>query len=195
MSRVLKTVLVAALPALLLVGALLLLTGQLPYKVYVVHTGSMTPTIPTRSLVIVREHHFHVGQVVSFHVNGGIVTHRLLAIDKNGTITTKGDANATDDPWHPPVASIIGGVVAAPRYLGYWLMYARNPFGFASVLLMLLVLWQIWTLPVAGRPRTTAAPASVEPSERAFELGIYAIPTDLFAITLEEPALQTARAD
>jgi len=191
LSSVLKTMLLAAVPVLLLVGALLFLTGQLPYKVYVVHTGSMTPTIPTRSLVIVREHQYHVGEVVSFRVNGEIVTHRLVAINANGTITTKGDANRTDDPWHPPVANIIGGVVAAPRYLGYWLMYARNPFGFASVLLMLLVLWQIWTLPVAARSGATATPAAEEP----IGLGIYAIPTDLFAMRLEESAYQGAPTD
>ncbi len=153
-------------------------TGNLPYRVYVVHTGSMTPTIPPESAVVVREGRYEVGQVISFTVHGEVVSHRLIAINPNGTITTKGDANRTADPWHVPVSSIIGGVVAAPRRLGYLLTYVKTPQGGASILVALLCLWQIWALagdlspeglsdrPPARRPagrgsrRARAVPAS-----------------------------------
>jgi signal peptidase len=121
-------------------------TGNLPYRVYVVHTGSMYPTIPPESAVVVREGDYRVGQVVSFVEHGNVVSHRLLAIHPDGTITTKGDANATADPWHVPVSNIIGGVVAAPRHLGYLLTYLKLPTGAASIVLALVCLWQIWGL-------------------------------------------------
>lgn len=121
-------------------------TGNLPYRVYVVHTGSMIPTIPPESAVVVREGDYHVGEVVSFVEHGNVVSHRLLAIHPDGTITTKGDGNRTADPWHVPVSNIIGGVVAAPRHLGYLLTYVRSPEGAASIVVGLLCLWQVWAL-------------------------------------------------
>ena len=121
-------------------------SGALPYKVYVIHTGSMTPTIPPKSAVVVREHQYRIGQVVTFTEGGHTVTHRLIAISTSGMTTTKGDADRTVDPWHVPTSQIVGGVVAAPRQVGYWLEYLRNPVGLASILLSLLVCWQIWAL-------------------------------------------------
>ncbi|HEY2480310.1 MAG TPA: signal peptidase I [Solirubrobacterales bacterium] len=133
---------------LLLAGSAFVMreTGSLPYRVYVVHTGSMIPTIPPESAVIVREGEYHVGEVVSFLEHGDVVSHRLMAISPDGRITTKGDANRTADPWHVPTSNIIGGVVAAPKHLGYLLTYLRYPAGAASILLGLLCLWQVWAL-------------------------------------------------
>jgi signal peptidase len=128
-------------------------SGSLPYKVYVIHTGSMAPTIPPKSAVVVRQGTYHVGQVVIFTEDGLTVTHRLISIDANGLITTKGDANATADPWHVPQSQIVGGVVTTVPELGYWLIYLKNPMGIASVLLILLVLWQIWSI---GKPSAVA---------------------------------------
>lgn len=122
----------------------LLASGVLPYRVYVVHTGSMQPTIPSTSAVLVRVGEYKVGQPISFNEQGGVITHRLMRINANGTIDTKGDANATDDPWHVPTSAIIGGVVAHPMGLGYWLVFLKNPLGLASVFLSVLVCWQIW---------------------------------------------------
>ena len=143
-----KPVSVVVALALLVPAAALALyaSGNLPYRVYVVHTGSMRPTIPPESAVIVREHRYRVGQVISFTEHGTVVSHRLMAIAPDGRITTKGDANRTVDPWHVPVSNVIGGVVAAPRHLGYLLVYLKTLPGGASVLIALLCLWQIWAL-------------------------------------------------
>ncbi|MGN6445560.1 hypothetical protein [Amnibacterium sp.] len=117
-----------------------------PYRLYIVHTGSMEPTIPTRSAVVVQLHRFHVGEPVAFMEQGSVITHRLLSISSAGTITTKGDANTTADPWHPPVSAVLGGVIAAPPNLGYWLFYFKTPMGLISVLLAGLVCWQLWAI-------------------------------------------------
>jgi signal peptidase len=140
-SILLALILISSVAALLLYE-----TGHLPYRVYVVHTGSMYPTIPSESAVVVREDRYRVGEVVSFTENGEVVSHRLMAIKPDGTIVTKGDANRTIDPWHVPASNIIGGVVAAPRHLGYLLTYVKTPEGGASILIAFLCLWQIWAL-------------------------------------------------
>lgn len=144
--KLLKAALLLTVPFIAAMVVVVAAAGALPYKIYVIHTGSMVPTIPVKSAVVVREHHFRIGQVVTFTEGGHTVTHRLVAISATGMTTTKGDANRSVDPWHVPRNQIIGGVVAAPRQLGYWLEYLKNPVGVASVLLSLLVCWQIWAL-------------------------------------------------
>lgn len=139
-------------------------TGVLPYKVYVVHTGSMSPTIPSKSAVVVQEHQYHVGEVIAFTEHGTIVTHRLVAIHSNGTITTKGDANRTVDPWRDVHTSdIIGGVVAAPHMVGYYLTYVKNPEGIASIVVGLLCFWQICSLWMLGKELDEDPTAKAKP--------------------------------
>jgi hypothetical protein len=75
-----------------------------------------------------------------------LVTHRLVSINADGTVDTKGDANSSIDPWHVPKRSIIGGVVLAPHLVGFFLVYLRTPPGAASILLSILFAWQTWAL-------------------------------------------------
>jgi len=154
MFKLVKTALMALVALALLTVMILFSAGALPYKLYAVRTGSMGSTIPPRSAVLVRQDQYKLGQVISFRESGSVVTHRFVAEDADGTIVTKGDANVTDDAWHPTRASVIGGVVAAPRMVGYWLVYLRNPVGLLSILLAALCIVQIWV--IAGR----ADPAS-----------------------------------
>jgi len=142
--KFIKVGLLLVIPLLLLATFVVLATGAIPYKVYVINTGSMTPTIPPGSAVIVHEGHYRIGQVVTFGENGLTVTHRLVSINAQGLTTTKGDANATADPWHVPKSQIVGGVVAAPRYVGYWITYLKSPLGLGSIVLIIIVLWQVW---------------------------------------------------
>lgn len=93
-----------------------------------------------------------VGEPISFYENGRIVTHRLVAVHPDGTTDTKGDANATIDPWHVSTKAIIGQVVAAPAHLGYWLVYLRNPLGLLSILIAVLLCWQIWSFAGSEKP-------------------------------------------
>ena len=138
-------VLALVLPILALTAFVVAATGALPYKIYVVHTGSMTPAIPSKSAVVVLEGQYRVGEPVSFYEHGTVITHRLVSINANGTIDTKGDANTTVDPWHVTTSAIIGRVVAAPAELGYWITFFKNPAGLASMLFVVLACWQIWS--------------------------------------------------
>ena len=146
-----------ALPAL--AGTLLVLyaTGSIPYRVYVIHTSSMSPAIPSRSAVLVRASRYRVGQVITFREHGETITHRLVGFDHDGAAVTQGDANRSPDPWRVPRADIVGGVVLAPHFVGFALVYVRSPLGAASVLLALLAIWQTVGLSRALQPRGNGA--------------------------------------
>lgn len=165
MKRI-KLVALLLVPMLVLGAFVLALSGLLPYKIYAVQTGSMSPTIPSASVVIVQPGVYKVGQAVTFVEGDGVITHRLMAIHPDGTIDTKGDANATIDPWHVPTTAIIGGVVASPAHLGYWLVFLKNPLGLLAIVLAALLCWQIWTFD-AGETQSSKAPARRSRSRRS----------------------------
>ena len=159
LRKSLRTGSLLLLPALAVTVLGLYAAGAVPYKVYVIHTGSMSPAIPSRSAVIVREGRYHVGQVITFRVHGMLVTHRLVAVHRDGTIVTKGDADSSVDPWQARTQDIVGGVVLAPHMAGFAIVYLRSPLGAASIVLALLLFWQ--TLGLARRrPTRIAAPRS-----------------------------------
>ncbi len=97
-----------------LLGALVLLAvcvaipkaaGAAPYTIL---TGSMRPTLPPGTLVVVKPTPFEqigIGDVVTYQLNSGkseVVTHRVVGLtsDKQGrpALRTQGDANRTPDP-------------------------------------------------------------------------------------------------
>jgi signal peptidase len=170
-AKALKNIALVAVCLALVVPAVLLYTGVLPYRIYIIHTGSMIPTIPPRSAVVVRDGVYHVGQVISFESVNGIVTHRLIHREADGMLITKGDANRTADPGQTAPSHVIGGVVLAPRELGYWLVYLKNPAGAASILLTIACVWLIFSImsdlaerQQAGETAKTAATDGAAPA-------------------------------
>ena len=124
MKRVLGTLFNVFLLLGVIVAVPLVLTkvGVLPYRAYLIDTGSMTPTIPKWSAVLVRDGVYQKGQVISFQTPNGIVTHRLVVQNQDGTLGTKGDANTTIDPSFLPPDKVIGGVVANIPMAPFWLI-------------------------------------------------------------------------
>ena len=181
MSRVFKDALLVLLCLALIVPAALLASGRLPYQVYIVHTGSMTPTIPSRSAVIVKKGTYRLGQVIAFHEQNGVVTHRLIKREEGGTLLTKGDANRSADSWTLEPARVIGGVVAAPRMLGYWLQYLKDPAGLASLFMLIVCSWLIYSVTVGLTERWHGAPAVAVERRPAAQLAPSGVPPSLFA--------------
>ena len=147
----------AVLILILLAAIALVLTS--PYRLYVVKTGSMTPTIPVASAVLVNPHQApRPGQVVTFQDKGKVTTHRLLKIKNDGTLVTKGDANRTPDPWKLTQRNLLGTVTHRVPYLGWLLMYLRQPTGILSLLLMPCLLRLAWQIS-SRSPRQIEEPA------------------------------------
>jgi signal peptidase I len=106
------TVLATALCAACLgLAGLMLLPGLLGYQRYVITSGSMTGTYDRGSVVfddVVQVSDLRVGDVITYTPPAGsgpsgLITHRIAWIgsDQFGRrlLRTKGDANATPDPW------------------------------------------------------------------------------------------------
>jgi signal peptidase len=124
----------AAVFTVAVVGLLAINVGPrfLPYQALVVRSGSMSPTIPTGSVVFYRKvasSQVKVGDVIVFNAPGhdGLrVTHRVHAIrtGANGRyFITKGDANAAPDDWHVPAVGTGWVETAHVPEVGY-LLYA-----------------------------------------------------------------------
>lgn len=151
-------------------------------------TGSMSPTIPTGSLAVVREipaSEIKVGDVLTVDRSGKLpVTHRVTSVSGEGdtrTITMKGDANETEDPT-PYVVNDARKVLVSVPGLAKVVVWFSNPLvlGGITVAASVLVTWAFWprTPRDAGRgrgsepadssgSRTSSGPAeSAESGER-----------------------------
>lgn len=127
-------------------------------------TGSMSPTIPTGSLALVREipaSDIAVGDVVTVDRAGQLpVTHRVTSVsggvDTAGpqrTITMQGDANRSEDP-EPYTVSTVRLVLASVPGLAYLVVWLSNPWVLGGLTLSCsaLVMWAFWPRSDRKRP-------------------------------------------
>lgn len=108
------------------------------YRAYVVHTGSMEPSLIPGDLVIDRRdpEFVETGDVITFYPSSAaveVVTHRIVAVSGDGTITTRGDANDSDDPIPIRSELVQGRVVGRVPLAGYAVVYLQHPTGLLSL--------------------------------------------------------------
>jgi signal peptidase I len=121
------------------------------YRIYVVHTGSMTPALRPGDAVLDRPapHAVHSGEIITFAVHSGpdnVVTHRVASVSA-GIVKTKGDANRSIDPWGVRMSQVVGSSQATLPYVGYVVVYLKQPRGIASIGTLItgfLLLWQLF---------------------------------------------------
>lgn len=107
----------------------------------VVQTGSMEPTIPVGSLILIQEQDaYEVGDIVTYDSGGSRpVTHRIIAIDGDEVIT-QGDANnAEDRPFDR--AQIIGEVVYHSLGAGRLLYSLQSPVALCGLVALIGLIW------------------------------------------------------
>lgn len=145
------------------------------YEPQVVKSGSMRPMLERGSVVWVKPtpmRELRVGQVITFQnpIKRGdeLVTHRIVAIESlegRRVFVTKGDANASRDPWRAEVKHQAGVLVAHVPYVGRLSFIAHDRRGYIGLfavpvaLLALLALWKIWRRP--PREKQQLAPPRV----------------------------------
>jgi signal peptidase len=95
-----------ALAVLVALAALVLVPAALGYERYVIEGGSMGASVPRGSIAYERSvpvDELEVGDVITYTHEGARVTHRIVSIargrDRRRLFRTRGDANATSDPW------------------------------------------------------------------------------------------------
>jgi signal peptidase I len=152
-------VVLEALLLTLVAGALALvglgrLAPALGHPVFIIRSGSMTPTIPVGGAVVLDQQpteDIRVGDVVALRLDGGaIFTHRitrLASLQGVPYVETKGDANASVDASLTPVDHIVGRVSLTLPVVGFLMAGLATPVGFATVLLaaltLVLALWML----------------------------------------------------
>jgi signal peptidase len=127
--------------AVLMIVALFPITGN--YKVKIVMSGSMEPTIPTGSVVvIVPQKSYTIEDIITFGKDTKKevpTTHRIVemrAQEGKYVYKTKGDANKTADMKEVPEDTVIGKLIFSIPLLGFVLDFAKKPIGFALIIVL-----------------------------------------------------------
>ena len=120
--------LIATLALVAFVGAGI--AGNPWYRLVTIEGGSMAPAISRGDLIVVvtpAPRRSMPGMILVMTVGGEVVTHRVVAVNADGTFVTRGDANGVDDNWGGQQAKVIGQYLATVPMLGRFL-----PVGTAS---------------------------------------------------------------
>jgi len=107
---------------------------KLPFRTYVVQSGSMEPAIMTGDLIIIRPSLSYVQhQVVTFKDSEDrVVTHRIMDIESTDAglvFVTKGDANPASDVEKIDLNQIVGRVALVVPKLGYLVSFGKSRWG------------------------------------------------------------------
>lgn len=144
--KIVSNIFYGAFIILLLIVGLLFLAPLLPFEqnisMKIVESGSMEPAIKTGSLVvIIPTTNYGVGDVITFtSISASIpTTHRIVSVtEENGgkVFMTKGDANEEADTDVVSESKVIGKVQVSVPYAGFILDFARQPLGFAFLIVL-----------------------------------------------------------
>lgn len=109
------------------------------YSGLIILTGSMEPAYHPGDFIFIKEQKsYDIGDVITFHEKGMIVTHRIVAKDGK-KYTTKGDANNSNDP-AIEFSAIEGKVVGHVHKVGNVMLFLQTPAGIISILVVLISL-------------------------------------------------------
>ena len=133
------------------------------YRTLTVLTGSMRPAFASGDMVIVTPEptrDVRAGQVITYAIPVGdhhVETHRVVRVLRGGdhpVVITKGDGNATRDPWK---AQLSGTTVWRYRFripmMGRAIVALRDPLVHKLTVLLLPVLLALYGLGRIWRPR------------------------------------------
>ena len=133
--------------SLILITVRTMMMGQEPsilgHRLYIVDSGSMSPTLKLGALIIVREmeaDEISVDDIITYKGSeDSVVTHRVTEIEGEGsTFITKGDANKTDDPMPLDSSKLIGKVIFVIPYIGFLLKLIRTKVGLILMVTLIL---------------------------------------------------------
>lgn len=139
------------------------LTGAAPFTVL---TGSMEPTYPPGTLIVVKSADpalLGVGDAITFQWESGkpdVVTHRITAVQYTAKgdlrFTTQGDANRVPDERPVVPEQIRGKVWYAVPYVGYVNNYITGKQRSALLVVAVggLLLYAVWMFASSGRDKS-----------------------------------------
>lgn len=144
---------------IIVTAALLAVLYVCGIRPYVVQTGSMESTIPVGSVCFVNHrfdyHDVKKDDVIAFHIGDStLVTHRAVAIAADG-ITTKGDANKTEDLAKVTEDTFAGKILFHIPKLGICFFYLKTFWGkvaFVTISAFLMLVGHILDNTAASMP-------------------------------------------
>jgi signal peptidase I len=126
----------AVLILLMVIAALVFLAPYFNWRVDVVYSGSMEPDLKVGGIAItqpVAMKDIKTGNVITFHspIDNELISHRVIAVKGEATLyfQTKGDANATADPFIVTAENLVGRVCFRIPYFGYVARFIKTPLG------------------------------------------------------------------
>jgi signal peptidase len=113
LPRTLRMVCLTYVYALMWLGVLVAVASVIGQRPVVITSGSMAPLLAPGDVVLLGDAPRSVepGDVVTFRHpgrDGTLVTHRVVAVDADGTISTRGDANDAPDPYTVQLRDVVG---------------------------------------------------------------------------------------
>lgn len=106
------------------------------YYLFMVKSGSMQNELLIGDYIIVKKSKdYKVGDIVTYKKDEMYVTHRIVKID-NDMVTTKGDANASEDPTFNK-EDIIGKVIFKSKILNF--IIDRKIFVISLIVIIMIV--------------------------------------------------------
>lgn len=119
-------------------------------KTFTIISGSMEPNISVNDLVIIKEvdkSEIKKGDIISFKINGEIITHRVINIetDTNGEIlyTTQGDANNIQDYNKIKFENIEGKYIGKIPKLGKITIVLQSKEKLIIIIILLIIIYGI----------------------------------------------------
>jgi signal peptidase I len=108
---------------------------------------SMEPRYHTGDLVLVdRQSHYHVGQVIAYRVPkgevgaGAVVIHRIVAGNGTKGFTMKGDNRTAADLWYPKTSDVIGAKTLRIPHAFAVIRWVRSPLVLGGVAALVVFL-------------------------------------------------------
>jgi signal peptidase I len=118
------------------------------WRPYVIESGSMQPRIKVGDVILSSPEHDAkklLGHVTVFkdpdaYREGTVKSHRVISINSDGTLVTKGDANPTADPVPVPMSDVKGIGRLLVRWIGLPLIWVQNG-AWLKLALLVLTFW------------------------------------------------------
>jgi len=101
----------------------------------------MLPTLRHGDLAVLRqEPQYHIGDIIAYRMEQGVVIHRLVGGSTEDGFVTQGDNRDTPDAWLPVGTDVLGSVWFSVRGAGTVLYLLRQPRNLYSILGLALLL-------------------------------------------------------
>ena len=108
------------------------------YSLFEVESGSMSPTINVKDMVVVKEtNKIKKNDIITYNIDGSFVTHRVVEVQKT-KIIAKGDFNNYEDKTIPR-DSVIGKVVKIFPKFGVWKKIMLSPIVLIAIFFTMLL--------------------------------------------------------